>query len=76
MFIDAKMLKGLIVQAVSDLRHGMHEKEIILIGNFNDELAEDIQIHLTVTQNSHDFIDTEDPNLICINYNTPPIKEK
>ena len=68
MKINAEKLKEIIIQSISDLRHGAHEDEIILIGNLNDEIGEDIQVHLTVTQNANDFFDTEDPNLNCINY--------
>ena len=68
MKINTEKLKEIIIQSVSDLRHGAHEDETILIGNLCDEIGEDIQIQLKVTQNTNDFFDTEDPDLNCINY--------
>jgi len=67
MKIDANKIKKILIQSISDLRHGSHENEIICIGSLNDEMSENIQIHLTITRdNSEHFEITSE--FECITY--------
>ena len=67
MKIDADKIKKVLIQSISDLRHGAHESEDICIGDLNDEAGQSIQIHVTVTRDDNEFFEIR-PEYECITY--------
>lgn len=67
MEIDTDKIKKILIQAISDLRHGAHESENICIGDLNDEAGQSIQIHVIVTRDDIEFFEIN-PEYECITY--------